>query len=204
MNPVELQLPDGKPSGVWMCQTCRHLHNDHIYSGGEGCGLMMATRCCEPVICEYCKLPVDVSEKPWTAHRECRDFESAHREAERLEKAEKVTDYDGWLYLEGPEEFFRDMDAVLDHLECDDDGEPREDWPEYAYCCKEQPFEGPDPYDIYESLTEELYGDASEDLQGCAEFEAACKAFTEANAGMVTYYPDYTRAVKIPPREEMA
>ncbi len=206
MNPVELHLPDGKPSGVWMCQ-CGRIYADGMYSisglsrgAAVGAGREAAERCCQPHVCRYCTLPV-VDESGYREHQVCRNAEYRKRAAERLAKAEKLESYDGWLYLDGANKYFQDMGAVLDYLECDDEDDPQ-DWPEFAYCCKEVPFEGPSPGDIYESLTEELYDEASEDLQGCAEFEAACKVFTEANQHLLSYEPDYNHAVRIPRREK--
>lgn len=181
MNSKELFFANGKTSGVFSCGKCGLVYRDRTLSA----------RCCKPYVCRYCGK--EVEDKHLMAHKECAD-------KDQIAKAEKLESWDGWVYLDGygyKEGYFESLEDLLEYL--DDDGtHPR---PEWAFVCKTIPFKGPDIGNIIENCCEDMYEDAEDSLSGLDKLELAIKEFNEANKGMVSYYPDHKRAVRIPARE---
>lgn len=131
----------------------------------------------------------------------CLDARRENVEAERFEKAEKITDWSGPVYCEGigySDGYFHNMEELLDHLDSDDDEEVCER-PKYAWACDSNPCCWLDYGSIIEDATQEAHEsfDAGQ-LHGEDELKAALERFNEANKGFVSWTPNYKRAVLIP------
>ena len=78
---------------------------------------------------------------------------------------------------------------------------PLEDIPEFVFVCKTVPVvENGDSLfcDIIGNIVDNGWEDMQEsDLHGLEEFFAACKAFSEANKGVVSCQENYKQAVRV-------
>lgn len=188
MNATNLHLPDGTPTRAWFCTTCRIVH--HTQSQAE--------QCCSPVLCETCQQPV--AEKYWTKCRDCRDAAEIAKEAARFEKATKVpeSEYDGWVY--DGDEFFPCVESLVEHLEDQHDGEDPCSLPLYCWACTPERIIH-DGNNLLDRLIDGLEGwdgfDPSKDLDGIPALQTSLDAFAETNKEVVTYNPDFTRAIII-------
>ena len=180
MNATKLFHADGKPAGIWYCTACRLVARTQD----------AADRCCMPVLCA-CGVPV----KPgWTICSTCCEAAEAAKEKARFEKATKLTNWDGPVmtpagdFLEGLE----DLDGTLE-----------EELPAYVWACNKVPVVALDLDNILEDAPPDASaGFPGGDLTGVAEVGQALEAFNVANAGVVEWELDYTRAVTVTPRTE--
>ena len=194
---LELFTAEGKSTDVWMCTTCRLLYGGNRDKDGRP----LAERCCHP-ICARCQGPG--RKDGYRLCDDCQVKRDVETNVKRLAEAEKLETWDSWVYQDGAGQqdgFFPSMEDFLTWLEERDDEEGT-DWPQYVHVCEEIPFDAVDPSDVYERCTENSFDEASDQLQGLEEFEAACAAFNEANKGLVSFTPDYKRAVRVPPRKD--
>mgnify|MGYP001203851990 CR=1 FL=1 len=184
MNATELFHKDGRPAGVWYCEKCRLT-----FSHREAAEL-----CCKPYVCSLCGKPCE------QFHTICESCLSARRiavEQERFEKAVKLTEWDGWVYVEGlgfQDGFFPDTDELREHCE------EGVDLPSYAWTCSSKPLVRVDADDILD----DIFTDAQEDLEryrieGLKEFREAVEAFNEANKILLAYNVNYTQLVLLKP-----
>lgn len=115
-----------------------------------------------------------------------------------FEKAEKVTDWDGWFYIEGMgynEGYFENLEDLEEWLEM----EEIEDRPKYAWTCDAKRICYLDYGSIIEQFTDDAYEYwEPEMLSGKEELEKALDAFNELNKDQVSYYPGYKKAFLIP------
>ena len=124
----------------------------------------------------------------------CSSASSAAADAKRFEKAEKLTEWDGWV-TDGD----RYWDSVESYL--DERGEPDEDdgeGPTYLWVATpQQVIPDLDVADVVEHyVTDRGWEDCSvDDLEGVKELQAALDVFVKANKQVVSYTPDTTRAV---------
>jgi hypothetical protein len=192
MNSQNLFLSDGKPSHVWFCEKCRVVHADEVE----------AAACCQPAICEVCHQPMN-KPKSWRKCDKCRDREfevgQIQKEAEWFAAAEKVAEFDGWVYCDQfsghNEGFFESLDHLAQY--CYDESV---EMPDYCWACAAIQFVVIDISDALQNIEENGYEDFdSDDCKGLEELKAAVTAFNEANVGIVKYQPDYERAVILPP-----
>lgn len=130
----------------------------------------------------------------WVRSDEYRSLTRARAEASRLSKVHTETDYEGWVFdpLEGGAQdgYFREPSELLEWYE-DEAQEP----PSFAFCCTETPF----AFDLEGALyntCEEHHADAFDSLSDVLEITAAFKAWMEKQT-LVSYFPDYKRAVVI-------
>jgi hypothetical protein len=132
----------------------------------------------------------------WLVCDECRRKREDAKEVERFEKAEKLTKWDGWVYLEGygcRNGYFESVDDFLDWCACEDDN-----LPEYIWTCKPNHFVHADVSDITGRMDDAFEDfDPDCDLHGMEELRVAIEKFNEANKDVVAYEPDYTKAVLI-------
>lgn len=188
MNAINLHLPDGTPSAVWFCSTCRTVERSQH----------LAEQCCSPVKCETCGKEVET--KYYTKCRSCCLAADAAKEAARFEKATKVPDseYDGWVY--DGNEFFPCVESLVEHIEDQHDGEDPCSLPLYCWACTPERIIH-DGSSLLHRLFDGLEGwdefDPSKDLDGIPALHAALNAFAETNKEVVTYNPDFTRAIII-------
>lgn len=185
MNEIELYTKDGKSVGVFACAQCRHVHQSREF----------AARCCKNYLCSTCGQ--DTGSRHWLICEKCRTAEEVKKEAERFEKAEKVTEWDGYLYH--GDDFYADLGSLLDDLEWHDGEQPK-----YAWTCDPVSFVHFDIDRVIDDIMEreDVYEDFdSSDIRGTEELKAALEKFNEANAGIVSYHPNYKRAFLIPEEE---
>lgn len=183
MKATELFLEDSKPAGVFFCGQCRLVYNEKV----------KAEKCCAPYKCEDCGKEC---QKYWTVCEYCRQAREQKREQERFEKAEKVTDWGGWIYADGMgfhDGYFESLADLEDYLN-DEESER----PEYVWATKENHFVEADISDITERVMDGAYdGFEVEYLKGLDDLKAAIEKFNEANREIVSYSPDYSKAVLI-------
>ena len=185
MNATELFLKDGRTAGIFFCERCRCVApTEHL-----------AGQCCQNYQCQTCGQ--DTGTRHYTVCEPCRRKEEAAKEAERYAKAEKLTQWDGWVFAEGfGDEYFSDTETLLDH--CDgEDVTP----PPYAWACSENHFVCADVSDITDRMDDDAYEDFdSNSLLGLPELRLALERFNEENKDAVAFSPDYSKAIVLPPR----
>lgn len=183
MNATELYLKDGRAAGIFFCGECRIVHRDES----------LANQCCSPRFCTRC----GVAEQPKYSLlcEPCARLASAERERERFEKAEKVEEWDGWVYCEGTgrDGYSESIEELLDLLE--DSGDPI---PPYVWTCTAIPFAAVTIDEIKDRICDDAYEDFdADDLSGLDDLKEALDKFNQANEGVLSYQPDYTKAVLI-------
>lgn len=187
MNATELFIQSGESAGIYFCGQCKRV----AYDGRQG-----AERCCLPHKCITCGKDEETRECP-----ECSDARFAKQERERFEKAEKITEWGGWVFCDGnygyKDGYFESVSDLMDWI-----GDHNADYPqleinlEYVWPCKETEFVCVDVDDIYERIEERGYEDFERgSLVGTNELEAAIAVFEKANESIVSYEPDYSRAL---------
>lgn len=195
MNAVYLHLPDGTATKWSMCSECHTVDAPGNYDLSE--------KCCT---CYDCGKPLPKDERAPYAdgkgkslyHRECERKRRMARDADILEEAELITDYAGPVYLGGVgrgsfgDDFFSDVNELSEHLDFHDGERPL-----FAHCCTQRGL-NIDLDSILEGVTEEMYEDCHDDLNGLEELRAAVEAFNKANESIQAWDPDYKRKVAIP------
>jgi hypothetical protein len=195
MNAIYLHLPDGTPTKWSMCSECNTVAAPGNFD--------LSQKCCT---CYDCGEPLPKDERiPYVTgsgkslyHRECERKRRAARDAEVLEKAELVTDYDGPVYLEGVgrgsygDAFFETAQELSEHLDFHEGERPL-----FAHCCTARGL-SIDLDTVLENATEEMYDDCRDDLDGVDVLQSAVDAFNAANESIRTWDPDYKRKVAIP------
>ena len=186
MNAIELYLEHGKSAGIFYCEKCRQVAGSQV----------LAEQCCQNYLCSKCGK--DVGSRSWLVCDACRAADETAKERERFEKAEKLTAWDGWVYLEGTGNngYSESLSDFYDRW-ADANGEDA-DLPEYVWACKSEQFVTVDFDGIMENIEENGYEDFdSRTLNGLEELKAAIKQFEAANAGVLSYSPDFTKAILI-------
>lgn len=185
MNPFELFLADHRPAGIWACGKCRVVARD----------LYTAERCCGPHFCPKCGRVVE-STYDQTCDGCFEDAEIA-AEAARFEEAEKIPaeNYDGWVYIDIEEKFYKSVDDLKDFLHWDYPDKGDAGRPTYAWACLSEPIVNcsVDDLRIGEDNAYEEF-----EVEGCAglvELEEALAKFNKLNESLLVYRPDYKRAV---------
>ncbi len=126
---------------------------------------------------------------------------AAQSEAYRFERATKVSDRDHSGGVWWGDDYFSEMEEMLDTLmwNCDDP----EDIPEYVWAAEPKVvIPSLDVGDVVENWVcdrgwEDF--DWEHDLNGVTELQAALDAFVTTNKGVVSYEPDHKLAVVISP-----
>lgn len=186
MNPFPLFHEDGKPTGIFACGQCRAVHQHNA----------TAVQCCEDRKCPDCG-----TQQYGGRCSPCRHIEDVKREAARFEKAEKITDYSGPVYVDD-DEYHRDisdyLEAVAERGEDIEEGEEKPERRAYVWACHSRPVCSLDVDSVIEHATQDAYEDFTpDDLSGKAELKAALEAFNEKNRDVLVYEPDFKRAVLI-------
>lgn len=183
MNAIELFHADAKSAGVFYCAKCRYVARSKDD----------ADKCCEPTKCRYCGKPS--GRQHWLCCDACQKINDEKKESERFQKAKKVTEWDGWVYLDGTG---RDgfSESVAEFRENWEDDHECDELPEYVWACKQNHFAVADVSDITERIADNAYEDFEpDDLNGLDELKSAIEKFNEANKDIVSYEPDYNIAV---------
>ena len=181
MNATELFHKDGRSAHVWYCGQCRNVKGTQEH----------AEQCCGKWHCKECGAECA------NYHLQCqicfRKQQDA-KERERFAKAEKVTEWDGWVFCDGLNHnngYFSGMDDLYDQVE-------PEDLPDYVWTCTANRFVHFDMTHELERIAENGYEDCDfDDFDGLPELKKAVDAFNEANAGKLSYEPDFTKAVLV-------
>lgn len=177
MNATELFHSDGKPANVFYCGECRRVSATQL----------AAERCCQNHNCLTCGQ--DTGSRSWMVCDTCRAIKATNVEAERFNKAEKLSKWGGWVYCAGL--YAETIDELLDDLE------PSE-FPEYVWACSANHFVQADISDIEMQMLDGAYEDFEfESLSGIDELKTAILRFNEANKDVVSYNPDYSKAVLV-------
>ncbi len=182
MNGTELFKKDGSETGVFFCQQCRLVHRDKPH----------ADLCCAPRLCE-CGASMD---KYRTKCESCWDLEQRNHEAKRFASAAHLADWDGPVYRAGcggNEGFHASLSDFWDWA---NDQDATESTPSYVWTCDKEPVVKLDVRHVLENATDGAYEDFSyDDLTGIDELKAAMDRFNETNKDVVSWVPNYTRAV---------
>ena len=140
--------------------------------------------CCAPKFCEACGVEVP----------QYRILCYACADKRRYERAEKITEWDGWVFAEGlgyMDGYFRDIGELIEY--CEDD---EIDIPEWVFACKPKRHEL-DIDTALEYMTEDAYEDAYGDLRQVDELREFVREWNKAQ-DIISYYPDYSRVVILP------
>jgi hypothetical protein len=184
MNAIELFHQDGKSAKVFYCSGCRVVAKTQEE----------AERCCQPVKCNLCGR--EVGETYWTRCEACRNKAEADAERQRFEKAEKVTSYDGPFFSESisgyQDGFFTNISELFDYCADEEIAVP-----EYVWASHPFPIVDADVDSIISHIGESLEDFDSKTLNGLDDLKNAITAFNEANRDLVSYEPDYSKAVLI-------
>ena len=187
MNPIELLMPGGKPSGVFACEKCGTVNNSHS----------MASRCCNWK-CDQCGKDVT---RGLTKCSQCTDEALRKRMLERLDAAEEVKDWDSWVYSEDftghNDGWFTSLDDLIDYVG-DLDEDERGDLPDFVFCSKTD-VRKVDLDHAIERACEDGYEDMG--VGGFwleKETQEAIDRFNKANEAALTVFEvDYKRKVRV-------
>lgn len=183
MNATELFHQDGKTAAIFYCGKCRIVCRTREE----------AESCCVPVVCSVCAGTVRQYHTKCDA---CEESERQRKEAERFEKAEKVTSWVEYIYSEGHgfnEGYFTDLGEFEDWwASCRDEEDER---PAYVWTCEPHPFCQLDIDHIIENATQEAYEDWDGFTDGYDALKAAIEAFNTANAKLISWTPNYKKAL---------
>ena len=190
MNATELFLADGRNAGIYFCAECRNVRRTVEEASG----------CCLPYKCTYCG--TDVDRKTYrTACPSCIEANQKAKEAARFEAAEKVTQWDGWLYSEAygsNDGYFQEVEDFREWIESESD--EGTEMPGYVWTCDPIRFAVISIGEITERIADgrEAYEDFDvDDLHGLDALETAIEAFNAANESVVSYRPNYKRALLV-------
>ncbi len=197
MNAIFLHMPDGTPTKWSMCQEC-----GAVAAPGNA---DLSEKCCT---CYDCGKPLPKDERiPYRDgtgrslyHRECESRRRMQRDAEALEAAALVPDYDGPVYCEGRRGsygagYFENVIELAEDLDMDKDQSSR---PEFAFCCERIPLHPPDASDLIESAVDGMDDDVIDRLDGVDELEKALCAFNKLNEGICSWSEDRKHKVAVP------
>lgn len=189
MNAQELFKRVGKEDSVfetthrWFCGKCGQIKHDKN----------LAESCCKPTVCVCGK---EVEEEYYTTCRVCRDELDRKRERDRFDKSERLTEWDGPVFLGGygyNEGYFENIEEFLD---CFADEELEASNLEYVWCCDKVPLANLDLDSILEDSTQEAYdGFEYDDFKGLEELRAAIDKFNELNKDVVSWTPNYKKCL---------
>lgn len=164
---VTSNIPKGERPNAYACNTCGrcYFHRDSAES------------CCKAFFCKVCGIKTQ-------KHLE---FCRKHFELEVLKTAPKVeaTTYTGHVYAEGiGEEYFENLDELLEYCDCEDVPVPA-----YVYTCIAEKWQGVDSHWAIADLDENHYDDAYEDI---VDYKELVKFLEDWNAKqtIVSYSPD--------------
>jgi len=128
--------------------------------------------------------------------------QSARRDAQRLEKADKIlwSLWDGWVTDD--DRYWESVGEYLDEVSEGDDP-LTDDNAQVAYLWAARPqvvIHDLDASDVVEHLVcDRGWEDMGiDDLNGVKELQSALDAFVKANETVVSYTPDYTKAIILP------
>jgi len=128
-----------------------------------------------------------------TINEYCLAASCERRDAERFEKAEKLNSWDGGVFY--GDEYHSSIEDLISNLAT---GDEDDSFPKYVWAAEgRQVVDGLTVSDVTENaICNNGWEDMdSDDLNGGAELQAALDKFVEANASVISYQPDYTKAI---------
>lgn len=187
MNPIELLMPDGKPSGVFACEKCGTVNN--IQS--------IVSRCCNWK-CDQCGKDVT---RGMTKCIHCICEASRKRTLERLEAAEEVNEWGSWVYSEDftghNDGWFTSLEDLIEYVG-ELDADERGDLPDFVFCSTTD-IRKIDFGEALERACEDGYEDmGSHRFALEKETQEAIDRFNKANETNLTVFEvDYKRKVRV-------
>lgn len=181
---IELYKQDGTTAGIFYCSECRCVYKTKVEA--ENCHGERLCVCGKKIEMRYDSECHDCRSKRWNE-------KSRRKEAERFEKAKKITEseYTGSFVFGPDDKYYEDIESAIDqYLEGQE--------PEYVWACKNVGVVKATAENIYENMLENMWEDADHnDLNGVEELEAAVEAFNKANESVSVWEPDYTTAILV-------
>lgn len=180
---IELFKEDGKPAGVFCCSECRIVYRSKAEA--EACHGERICACGEKITLNYRKVCDKCQSELWRK-------DAAEKEAEKFEKAKKITEaeYTGELVYCGGK-YYESVEYSIDlYLEGQE--------PEYVWACADRGLQKASVSDITEQILDSAWEDADEtDLNGIEELQAAIDAFNKANESIHCWEVDYSTAILV-------
>lgn len=183
------------------CGTCKMLWAASTFGGGESAATEahnLAEACCKPRHCEVCGTETN---RHWTLCSACLRKKEQAREGERVEGATPMTYEqfcaeipDAMLCVsEIDDGFYEDLEGLAEHLAYSDG---TAQVPEYVWPTKPETLRL-DADDILEQMTHD-YPEGARDnaLVHCDELQQLLDGWCAAHP-IVTYYPDYSRVIRL-------
>ena len=181
---IELFHQDGKPAGVFYCAKCRSVKRTKAE----------ADKCCEPSNCQYCGK--ESGRQYVTVCDTCKRANQIKYLANRFEKAKKLTEWEGWVYLDGTgnDGFSESLSSFWE--DWDDNHTEDKEKPAYVWGCKRVQLVRADVSDITDRISDDADEDFdTSDMNGLEDLEMAIEKFNKANEDVVSYEPDYGVAI---------
>lgn len=187
MNPIELFLPNGEPSGVFACEKCRSVNNSK----------MLVTRCCNWK-CDECGKDVI---RGLTKCSECTEIAYKKRMLARLDAAEEVSAWESWVYSEHFQGYndgwFESIDNLIEYVS-DIGLDESTELPEFVFCSTTV-IRKVDFGHAIERACEDGYEDMGSSVFRLEkETQEAIDRFNKANEAALTVFDvDYKRKVRV-------
>lgn len=180
MNAQKLFKQSGEKINHAFCNKCGIIHSTFD----------LAERCCKNYLCSNCGC--DTGNRSYLMCALCRIVEQDKKELARFNKAEKLDDWDGPVYDDLSDKYWRSLEDFYDDWTCNSDDEDY--FPAYLYCCGTEPVLKPS---IDLVLDDSDWPEGGEDYKpiGLKELKDALEKFKEANKEFVFYQPDYSKVV---------
>ena len=181
-DPVPLASKDEKLH-VWSCADCGAVY-------GNKTGEQTARRCCAEMLCD-CGLRV---QKNYTKCDRCIAEAHADKELRIFGEAEKIPwrEYDGEMVYSDRQEFYPDVDSMVDS-----EDDPPDDPPRWAWACTSLKLK----FDANDIINAQLEADDHHEEsrsyigdKDVAELQKLLDAWCEKQT-VETYFPDYSRVV---------
>ncbi|KKN79968.1 hypothetical protein LCGC14_0334760 [marine sediment metagenome] len=182
-EPVPLNSEDGKLH-VWACGACAAAYGGKLAE-------KTALECCAEMLCD-CGKPVDG--KHCTSCYACRVKTQDAKEQALFDKAEKIPwrEYDGEMVYSDRQEFYPDVDSMVD---AEDD--PPDDPPRWAWACTSLKLKFNAMDLVNGQLEADDHHEESRSYIGdndVAELQKLLDAWCEKQT-VETFFPDYSRVV---------
>ena len=176
-----------EPCGIYYCSECRIVHRTK--DEAEWCHGERLCACGKKITQGYYQRQCgDCDHKEWKE-------KERKREAERFEKATKITEteYKGEHVFHDDKYYDSVDDAIDEYLEGQE--------PEYVWACKDRGIPKASSENILDHILENMWEDAdTSDLNGVEQLDEAIAAFNEANKSISIWWPDYSTAILVEKR----
>ena len=184
---IAKQALEGSGEGMKVTKTTAYICNAELkYPKGAICGKAYlgkerAENCCKP---KFCECGAEIKYSGWTVCEPC-------KEKKQYERAEKLTEWDGWVSWEGygsNDGYFSSVNDLLEYCE-DEEISP----PKWVFVCKEQEHKI-DIDRVIDIMIDDAYEGAGDHLVDVKELEEFIDGWNDKQ-NITTYYPDYKRVL---------